>query len=355
MDDWTYPTLLADVGGTQLRFAIAEAPRASPTLVRVLRTADHRSLDVAAQAYLAQIGRGAGESPACSAGRSRSCRPLSAALAVATPAEPARLRPVRLTNTDFEIDGPGLVSSLGLTALWIVNDFEALAWSLPTLSPAELQVIGRTPPTLAATMAVIGPGTGMGCAGLLRDTAGWHAVPGEGGHVTLAARTGFEREVLAAAADQMGHVSAEKLLSGLGLPLLYRAVATVRGDPAATQPLPEPQEITARAASDPLSREVVDTFCGLLGGYAGNVALTFGATGGLLIGGGIAAHIAGPLGAGSFRTRFEDKGRFGEYLSNIGTARILRPQPALDGLVNALDSALAGLPVMRPAAIRTGT
>ena len=339
MNDWPYPTLLADVGGTQVRFAVAEAAHAAPSLVRVLRTADHSSLSGAARAYLTQVGR---DTRACAAPR-----PISAALAVATPVQAARLGPVRLTNTDFVIDDADLILSLSLAALWIVNDFEALAWALPTLAARDLETIGPTRPSLAATMAVIGPGTGLGCAGLLRDAAGWHAIPGEGGHVTLSGRTRFEREVLAAAADQMDHVSAEKLLSGIGMPLLYRAVATVRADPAASQPLPAPQDITARAVAgtDALSREVVDTFCALLGGYAGNVALTFGATGGLLIGGGITTHIAGLLAASPFRNRFEDKGRFGGYLSTIGTAHILRSQPALDGLVYALGTALATLPV----------
>lgn len=347
MSEWHYPTLLADVGGTQLRFAIAEHAHAAPCLVRVLRTDAHGSLTEAAQAYLALVGReGEAASPA-----GPGSRPGSAAFAVATPVAAARLGPLRLTNLDFVVDGPDLLSRLGLAALWLVNDFEALAWSLPTLAVADLETIGPTMPSRSTTMAVIGPGTGMGCAGLLRDASGWHAIPGEGGHVTLSGRTGFEREVLAAAADQLDHVSAEKLLSGIGMPLLYRAVATVRGHEAAAQPLPAPKDITARAIDgrDALSREVVETFCALLGGYAGNVALTYGATGGLLLGGGIATHLADLLARSPFRRRFEDKGRFAAYLRAIGTARIKRAQPALDGLVHALGTALPSLPIQRPA------
>lgn len=342
MNDWTYPTLLADVGGTNIRFAIAEEAQAPPVLVRVLPTAGHASLTEAALAYLALVGRHEGPG---------SGRPSSAAFAVATPIAAARSSRVRLTNIDFTIDGRELLARLGLQGLWLVNDFEALAWSLPTLGRDELQVIGPVAPAMDTTMAVIGPGTGMGCAGLLRDAAGWHAIPGEGGHVTLAGRTTFEREVLAVAAEQLDHVSAEKLLSGIGMPLLYRAVATLRGLEAAGLPLPSPSEITARAVagSDQLCGEVVATFCGLLGGYAGNVALTYGATGGLLIGGGITAHIADLLADSAFRSRFEDKGRFSSYLASIGTARITRAQPALDGLIQALGTSLASLPVQRPA------
>ena len=340
MNGWKYPTLLADVGGTNIRFAICRAAHAAPDFLRVLPTAAHAGLTEAAQAYLALVAQapsGAGD------------RPISAAFAVATPIAAARSRPVRLTNTDFAIDGRDLIARLGLDALWLVNDFEALAWSLPTLRTDELQVLGNVVPAMDATMAVIGPGTGMGCAGLLRNAAGWHAIPGEGGHVTLSGRTAFERDVLAAAAEQMDHVSAEKLLSGIGMPLLYRAVAQVRGRDAARQPLPSPREITERAVagSDSLCAEVVDTFCALLGVYAGNVALTFGAAGGVLIGGGITGHISGLLAGSDFRRRFEDKGRFGGYLAAIGTARITRDQPALDGLVHALGSALPSLAVQR--------
>jgi glucokinase len=353
MNDWRYPTLLADIGGTKVRFAIAAAEHAPPTLVEVLQTAEHRSLTDAAQAYLALIGGelAAGSRASGDSGSSLGmAAPVSAAFAVATPVAGADRGPLRLTNTDFTIDATDLLARLRLETLWIVNDFEALAWSLPTLAPGEVAVIGATAPSLTATMAVIGPGTGLGCAGLLRNSSGWHAVAGEGGHVTLAGRTGFEREVLAAAAEQLDHVSAERLLSGIGMPLLYRAVAAVRGHPAATKPLPTPQEITTGAArgSDPLSTEVVETFCALLGGYAGNVALTFGATGGVLIGGGIAAHLGDLLSGGTFRSRFEDKGRFASYLAAIGTGRILREQPALDGLVYALGNSLGSLPVQRP-------
>ena len=199
-------------------------------------------------------------------------------------------------------------------------------------------------------MAVIGPGTGMGCAGLLRDGTGWHTVPGEGGHATLGGRTPLEREVLAAAAARADHVSAERLLSGTGLPLLYHAVAAVRGDDAANRPAPAPEAITAAATdgSDPLCVDVMTVFCSLLGVYAGNVALTFGATGGLLIGGGILGHVRGLLERSAFRDRFEDKGRFAGYLGRIGTALIIREQPALAGLVYALQHSLPGLPVQRP-------
>ena len=166
MNHWSYPTLLADVGGTSVRFAIATAAGAPPSGIRTLRTADYPSLAAAAQDYLSK--RAPGVDPGTPA-------PVSAALAVATPVAQARAGPVRLTNLDFVIDGADLLARLRLSALWIVNDFEALAWSLPTLVADDLAVIGEIMPSRDATLAVIGPGTGLGCAGLLRTAAGWHA------------------------------------------------------------------------------------------------------------------------------------------------------------------------------------
>ncbi len=353
MNDWPYPTLLADVGGTSLRFAVATGADARPAAIRKLRTADYPNLAAAAQDYLARLQRDADDDDARAAS---AVAPASAALAVATPVEAARAGPVRLTNQDFVIDGARLLSSLGLSALWIVNDFEALAWSLPTLGAQDLRIIGKVVPAGNATMAVIGPGTGMGCAGLLRSATGWHAIPGEGGHVTLSARTPFEREVLAAAAGLTDHVSAEKLLSGSGMPLLYQAVAAVVDATEASHPQPKASDITRAAldGTDRLSLQVVDTFCALLGGYAGNVALSFGAVGGVMIGGGVASHLAEPIAKGVFRERFEDKGRFAAYLRPIGTALITREQPALDGLVHALSIAPGALPVQRRAVADAG-
>jgi glucokinase len=337
MEAWPYPTLLADIGGTHVRFALADRPGGEPACIDVLDTAEHPDLATAAESYLAEVGR------------ERRAPPASAALAIAAPAAEARRGPVRLTNSAFVIDAAALGPRLGLSALWVVNDFEALAWAVPTLEAADLDRIGPVAPSMDANVAVIGPGTGMGCAGMVRNRTGWHAVAGEGGHVTLAARTALEREVLAAAAVRADHVSAERLLSGTGLPLLYHAVAMVRGDEAAKRPAPAPATITssANAGTDALSVEVMSLFCSLLGGFAGNVALTFGATGGVVIGGGILTHVRDFLERSEFRRRFEDKGRFAGYLERIGTALITREQPALGGLVYALQHSLASLPVQR--------
>ncbi|MGE0802917.1 MAG: glucokinase [Lautropia sp.] len=338
MKPWPYPSLIADVGGTNLRLATLESAAAAPSAMLKFPTADFASMTDAIDLYRQRTGVPA---------------PRSAAIAIAAPAAAARRGPIHLTNEDLVLDGAALARHHRLAARWIVNDFEALAWALPTFADSDLRPLGSALPDRQATMAVIGPGTGLGCAGLLRNPAGWHAIAGEGGHVTLSARSDFERAVLAAAAAAASgsHLSAERLLSGRGLPALFAAVAQVRGEPA-DDPLPAAPVIVDRARADAaagrpdtLAGAAVATFCELLGGYAGNIALAFGAQGGVLIAGGVAQALADPLAAGGFRQRFEDKGRFRSYLQPIGTALILRELPAFDGLAFALRTAAAALPI----------
>lgn len=314
-----YPCLLADVGGTHVRFARALQAGTPPVDILTVPTADHPTMVAAADAYRGIDGA--------------SSRPFaSAAIAIAAPITHGR---IRLTNSAFTIDPDAMRRELGLVAVTLVNDFEAQAWALPSLGDDDLAPLGDRLPSRRATMAVVGPGTGLGCAGMLLANGRWHAVPGEGGHATLSAQTAREAEVIAAARRVHGHVSAERLLSGIGLPTLYRALAEVEGR-AADPAIRTAADVTEGAARDALLAGTVDLFGALLGGYAGNVALTFGAIGGLLIGGGIAPRIVDRLGASPFRERFVAKGRFRGYLDAIGTAIVTRPDPALDGLATMI-------------------
>jgi glucokinase len=163
----------------------------------------------------------------------------------------------------------------------------------------------------------------------------WAAVPGEGGHVTLAAANDFEAEVINAARAQFPHVSAERMLSGIGLPVLHAAVAAVQG--AQAQPLTAAQ-ITEHGTdgSDAQCAATMDAFFSLLGTFAGNAALTFGARGGVFIGGGIVPRVFAALEKSQFRARFESKGRFEPYLKQVCTAVITAKYPALFGLANTV-------------------
>jgi glucokinase len=243
---------------------------------------------------------------------------------------------IAFTNSDWAFSRDGTRGALGLDELLVLNDFEALALSLPRLAPAQLRSWPGTAAAPRATLAVIGPGTGLGVAGLVPTPHGWVAVPGEGGHASLSAADDFEAALLAAVRREHAHVSAERLLSGIGLPTLHRGVAAVLGQPAETL---SAEQIVARglAGSDAVCSRSLDAFCALLGSFAGNVALVLGARGGVYIGGGIVPRLGGRFFASAFRERFEAKGRFQAYLQAIPTALITDTLAALSGAAQALE------------------
>jgi glucokinase len=225
----------------------------------------------------------------------------------------------------------------------VLNDFEALAHAVPALGAGELCPVGGAAGAPGAAMAVIGPGTGLGVSGLVSDGNGdWRIIVGEGGHVTLPAATAREASILALLRERFGHVSAERALSGPGLVNLYEAICALDGESSAAL---DPSAVMARAFGDagverdPQCAEAVDTFCALLGNVAGNLALTLGARGGVFIGGGIVPRLGARFAAGPFRARFEDKGRFREYLQAIPAWVITAESPALLGAARALDAA----------------
>jgi glucokinase len=300
------PWLVADIGGTNARFGLVTSPGAPPSGVAVLSGADYATLPEAVAAYLARDAGGV--------------RPGAACLAVAGPVDGGRYR---LTNAAWE----GSVTDLGLPYAALLNDFEALALSLPHLGAGDLVSLGGPEPAYGVK-AVLGPGTGLGVAGLVPTERGWTPVPGEGGHVTVPVSDARELEIvrvlLAGGAHQ---VVAEHVLSGPGLVRLHRALAVVDG---VTAPGLTPEEILARP-DDPLCAETVEVFCRLLGGFAGNVALTLGARGGVYLGGGILPRIVDQVRAGGFRARFADNPDMSGYLAAIATTLIVSPQPALIG------------------------
>jgi glucokinase len=323
------PWLLADIGGTNARFGWLAEGDATVSHVQTLATADHPTPAAAAQAYLAGVAAALGSGYAA---------PRAAALAVATAVAGDE---VRFTNSDWSFSRQALQSALALDELRVLNDFEALALSLPRLRAGQCRTFGPVALDAApcAARAVIGPGTGLGVAGLVPHTtdAGttWLAVPGEGGHATLAAADDFEAALLAAVRRQFDHVSAERLLSGIGLPVLHGAVAEVLGHPAG--PLAAHEIVERGLAGDAVASRTLDSFCALLGGFAGNVALTFGARGGVYIGGGIVPRLGERFFASQFRTRFEAKGRFAGYLAAVPTAVIGDTLAALTGAAVALE------------------
>ena len=317
----SFPRLMGDVGGTNARFAVQEAPGAQPTQVVTYPVAEYANFDDCLEAYVGQL--------ACA-------RPRQAAVGIANPIVGDS---VKMTNFHWAFSIEAVRQELGFDRLLLVNDFTALALSLPMLQPEHLRRIGTGGSVdPKGAVGLIGPGTGLGVSGLLLDTAG-HTVPlgGEGGHVSLAPANAREDRVVAALRDKFGHASAERALSGMGLVNLYEALCTIDG--VAAKPL-DPAGVTgaATAGSDARCVEAVEIFFGLLGSVAGNLALTLGARGGMYIGGGIIPRLGDWIDRSTFRERFISKGRFRDYLDGIPTFLIhAETSPALIGAANALD------------------
>jgi glucokinase len=314
---------VADIGGTNARFGWLAAAGGSVQLIHTLPVLGHAGPADAVRSYLRIVSSalGPGYAP-----------PHCAAIAVATSVAGDR---IELTNSHWDFSRSALQRELRLDALLMLNDFEALALSLPRLGATRLHAHGALPRP-AGTLAVVGPGTGLGVGGVVQTPHGWVAVAGEGGHATLAPGDDFESELLAHVRREFSHVSAERLLSGIGLPVLRNAVAAVSGEAAAALTA---EQIVERGMGheDAVSSRTLDVFCALLGGFCGNVALTLGARGGLYIGGGIVPRLGERFFASGFRERFEAKGRFRGYLEAVPTALITDTLAALEGAALAIE------------------
>ncbi len=321
-----YPWLVADIGGSNARFAWVDGPGKSVEHVRKLPVAQYESLRAAAEAYLREL-----------AGLGIVARPRRASLALATAIKGDR---IELTNSHWTFSRSQLQAELGLDELRLLNDFEALALSLPGLRADQMTAVpGPALGTPHGTLAVIGPGTGLGVGGVIETSGGWVALPGEGGHMTLAPTNDYESELLAAARKEFSHVSAERFLSGIGLPTLHAAVAAVAGQ--GSSPRLTAEQILERAqAGDALCAKTVEQFCAFLGSFAGSVALGLGARGGVYIGGGIVPRLGERFFQSPFRARFEDKGRFAPYLASVPCVLITDTLTALDGAAFALKQSV---------------
>lgn len=307
------PWLVADIGGTNARFALVTDPNEQPHHVKVLRCSYYPDLAAAGAAYLEYT--------------ENLPRPRAACIAVAGPVGGDRFR---LTNADWDFSVYDTRRSLGLHHLELINDFTALALALPRLPAEAFRPIGPARRVPGNPVAVIGPGTGLGVAGLVPSAGRWIPVDGEGGHVTLPVETDREAEVARALRSEHATLCAETILSGPGLLRLYRGLAAVNGHPA--EPL-TPEQVCERGrhGSDATCAETLRMFCALLGAFAGNVALTLGARGGVLLGGGVLPGLADVLATSEFRRRFEAKPTMAGYLSTIATELITAPTPALLG------------------------
>ena len=319
MDAAPFPRLVGDVGGTHARFGVVVARGEGIAQIRELACDDHGSLEGAIDSYLRET---------------RVAAPAACAIAIATPVTGDR---VSMTNRNWSFSIESLRRGLGVDRLLVLNDFTALALALPALSRDELEPVGAGSAMAGEPLALIGPGTGLGVGCLIAAGGGMLPLASEGGHATLSAADEREDRVIAALRREFGHASAERALSGSGLVNLYRFACAE----ANRAPLPlVPSDVSARAlaGSDDACTEAVELFFALLGGVAGNLALTVGARGGVYIGGGIVRRLGEGIHRSQFRARFDAKGRLQAYLSSI-PVWLIQPSspPALRGANAALE------------------
>lgn len=320
------PRLLADIGATHARFGLETAPGVLGR-VAVLRCDDYDGIVPLLHAYFEQH-----------LSQQSSQRINHAAFALANPISGDF---IRMTNRDWQFSTDEVRRTLGLSTLLIVNDFTALAMALPGFQPKDLMQVGGGAPQTHAVSGVLGPGTGLGVSGVIPTIDGFVTLGSEGGHVNFAPSDEREFAILQFAWREWKHVSNERLISGPGMELIYRALAQRNG-----------VEVQARSAADIISGaledndalclEVLECFSGMLGSAAANLAVTLGAFGGIFIGGGIVPRMGEWFAGSPFRARFEAKGRFTDYIAQIPTYVIMTPNPALYGVSAILSEHLRG-------------
>jgi glucokinase len=319
------PALVGDMGGTNARFALVEPDsqgRPGISAIREFPVAEFASLEQLARYYLAENGGADAQ---------------HAVLAVASAVNGDH---VQITNHAWSFSIEALRQHLGFAALEVINDFAAIAMAIPHLKAADLCAIGPEPRALpqvnGGRFAILGPGTGLGVAGLRFHRGEPIVIESEGGHIGFAPLTAFEIEVLRVLQRRFPRVSAERLISGAGLLNLYGAVCAIENAPAV---LATPQAITAEADRDRDGRaaRAVGLLCGMLGSFAGDMALAFSAWDGVYLTGGVTERLLPWLAGGSFRAHFEAKGRFECAMRETPTHVITR---AHVGLVGAATKAL---------------
>jgi glucokinase len=308
--------LVADIGGTNARFAIARREAGSYTLSAIARltAAQWPSLDDAVAHYLSGVEQA----------------PTRAAFAVAGPVKDGF---ADLTNSPWVVDAKALAQRFGLTSVKVVNDFAGQARGALLTPPHDVQTIAPGAGDDSAPIAVLGPGTGLGLAYVHPSnpkdgSPNPKIIPTEGGHTAFAPITEGERRIAALLGAQHGYVSFERVCSGIGICAVYAALRAAAGH--AEEPL-SAAEISARATDDPLAAQTMATFFAALGVFAGNAVLMGGARGGVYLGGGILPKLSDALLASDFLNRFSDRGPMSGYLADVPIRLICSPDAALYG------------------------
>ncbi|WP_104202235.1 glucokinase [Billgrantia saliphila] len=315
----TRQALVGDIGGTNARFALVTPGEFVPHDIMTLSCADYPGMVEAVRDYLSQVGRVADDAP------------REACLAFACPIGDDQ---VTMTNNHWSFSRREAQAALGLERFKAINDFTAQALGVPHVGPDELVEVQPGRSREHAACLVIGPGTGLGVAGIFPGRRAWIPLPTEGGHVTFAPTDEREQNLLRHFRNRYGRVSVERILCGQGLLDLYLAHCSLKGTNPSCQ---RPAEVTAAAAGgDAIARDTLLRFLKILGDVCGDAALTMGARGGVYLCGGILPRLLDWLPQSGFREAFADKGRMSAYTRSIPVQVVTAPWPGLLGAAEAL-------------------
>ena len=314
----TPPRLVADIGGTNARFALVPVGSNTPRPLVTLATRRFDGLEPLIQAALADL-----DGP----------RPREALLAIASPTGSDR---IHLINAGWSFSIADARAALHLDRLEVVNDWVAQGWAIPALTGEDLACIQSGTSSPDAPRLALGPGTGLGSSLVVPTPAGWQIFPTEGGHMSFGPGNRREAEVVLAIQARFGHCSAERMASGIGLEAIHDALLAIDGKPSAKR---DAQAIgAAAAAGDPVCGEAVTILLQAIASAAGDLALATGARGGVYIGGGLIPALGSAFEPERFRQRFTAKGRFEGYLARVSVYQIRHASPALLGLARYLEA-----------------
>ncbi|HEX5765515.1 MAG TPA: glucokinase [Woeseiaceae bacterium] len=297
--------LIADIGATSTRCALCRIGDKRHSELQIFLNEKFESLKALLQDYVSL----------------RNDKPSAGALAIAAPISGDD---VQMTNRNWSFNRLEMAEALGLARLDIINDFHAVAYALPQLPKRDVVEIGKATTYRNGTRASLGPGSGLGVGAWIAGNGKGVAMYGEGGHVSLPARSEAEERIIAKIRERYGHASAERVLSGPGIIALHSAM---HGENMKTS-----REITSGTV-DRKCRATMEQFYRFLATVAADLAMTTGAYGGVFIAGGIVPDNIEQIQASTFRERFEDKNRYRHYMQAIPTYVVTDPTPGLTGLM----------------------
>lgn len=308
--------LIGDIGGTNARFALADTNGPGFSNLVTLRCADFPSAGVAINHYIETVGVPS---------------PDIICLAVAGPVIDQR---IVFTNSSWSIAANQLATDFSSTSVHLLNDFEAIAYSIPVLAHDDRRSIGPLQDTTLAddryTVGILGPGTGLGMAGLKKYGGQIIPVAGEGSHSGFAPESQLQLDILTVLRERFERVSIERLVSGPGLENIYQALTQIHGEQRSALSAAEIFG-EVEGVGDAYAVEAVQVFFEVLGQVAGDLALSLGVDRGVFVAGGIVRRYPQRLDSSHFRAGFENKGRYRSIMERIPTQLILHEQPGLLG------------------------